>query len=81
VRFFAIINALKLLPYFMLGQFDTSNLEISASLVPVAVVSPLAGAWLVRRMQPAVFYPFMYAMVFLTGVKLIYDGLFAILSG
>jgi uncharacterized membrane protein YfcA len=75
VRFFAIINALKLLPYFMLGQFDTSNLEISASLVPVAIVSPLAGAWLVRRMQPTVFYPFMYAMIFLTALKLISDGL------
>lgn len=76
VRFFAIINALKLVPYFMLGQFDTSNLEISASLFPLAVVSPLAGAWLVRRMRPTIFYPFMYAMVFVTALKLIYDGLF-----
>lgn len=81
VRFFAIINALKLVPYFMLGQFDTSNLETSAALVPAAIISPIAGAWLVKRMRPAVFYPFMYAMVFATAAKLTWDGLVGTFGG
>ncbi len=74
VRFFAIVNLLKVLPYFMLGQLDLSNIEISATLFPVAIVATFAGAWLVHRMRPAVFYPFMYAMVFFTSLKLVWDG-------
>jgi len=75
VIFFAIVNAVKLVPYFALGQFDTTNLSASAVLLPIAPVATLAGAWLVRRMKAEVFYPFMYAMVLIVSLKLIYDGL------
>ncbi|TPW27589.1 sulfite exporter TauE/SafE family protein [Pararhizobium mangrovi] len=75
VRFFAIVNALKLIPYFMLGQFDTSNLEISIALIPVAILATIAGAWLVKRMRPSLFYPLMYAMVFVASLKLVSDGI------
>ena len=34
VLFFAATNAVKLLPYFLLGQFSTENLETSAVLMP-----------------------------------------------
>ncbi len=66
---------MKLIPYFALGQLDTSNLELSAILMPIAPLATLAGAWLVRRMRPEVFYPFMYAMVLIVGAKLVHDGL------
>ncbi len=72
--FFAITNAIKLIPYFALGQFDTTNLAASAVLMPLAPLSTLAGAWLVRRMKPEVFYPLTYATVGLIGVKLVYDA-------
>ncbi|NGN42309.1 sulfite exporter TauE/SafE family protein [Mesorhizobium sp. CGMCC 1.15528] len=72
--FFAITNAVKLIPYFALGQFDTTNLTASAALMPLAPLSTLAGAWLVRRMRPELFYPFTYATVALIAVKLIWDG-------
>ncbi len=72
--FFAITNAVKLVPYFALGQFDTTNLTASAVLMPVAPLATLAGAWLVRRMKPDVFYPFTYATVGLIAIKLIYDA-------
>ncbi len=42
---------------------------------PLAVVAVLAEAALVRRMRPTVFYPFMYALVALVGLRPIYDGL------
>lgn len=74
VRFFAIINAVKLIPYLALGQFDATNLWASLTLMPIAPVATLAGAYIVRQMKPEIFYPFMYVMVFLTALKLIWDG-------
>ncbi len=74
VIFFALTNAIKLVPYFALGQFDATNLAASAILMPIAPVATLAGAWLVRRMRPEVFYPFTYATVAVVAVKLIWDG-------
>ncbi|WP_099865424.1 sulfite exporter TauE/SafE family protein [Pararhizobium haloflavum] len=79
-RFFAVVNAVKVLPYFALGQFDAANLKAAAVLMPVAPLATLAGAWLVRRMKPSVFYPFMYAMVMLAAIKLIWDGVAGISS-
>jgi uncharacterized membrane protein YfcA len=35
----------------------------------------MAGAWLVRRMRPAVFYPFTYATVGIVAVKLLWDSI------
>lgn len=73
--FFAITNAIKLVPYFALGQFDTTNLSASLALAPLAPLATLAGAFLVRRMKPEVFYPFTYATVGLVALKLLWDGL------
>ncbi len=73
--FFAATNALKLVPYFALGQFDTTNLTASAVLMPLAPLSTIAGAWLVRRMRPEIFYPFTYATVAVVAVKLLWDGI------
>lgn len=80
VIFFAIVNAVKLVPYFALGQFDATNLSISAMLIPVAIVATFSGAWIVRRIRAELFYPLMYTMVFVVSLKLIYDGLAAITS-
>lgn len=74
VRFFAILNFVKLGPYFALGQLDTTNLTISATLVPLAIAATAFGGFIVKRMKPDVFYPFMYAMAFIAGLKLAYDG-------
>jgi uncharacterized membrane protein YfcA len=78
VIFFAIVNAIKLVPYFALGQFDASNLAASAVLMPLAPIATFAGAWIVKRMNAAVFYPVMYGMIFIVSVKLIYDGISAL---
>jgi len=75
VAFFAIVNAVKLVPYLALGQFDATNLAASALLAPVAVAFTYLGAWIIRRMRAEVFYPFTYAMTALVGIKLIWDGL------
>ena len=67
------------MPYFALGQFDATNLAASAVLMPLAPLATIAGAWLVRRMRPDVFYPLTYATVGLIALKLIYDGLLNLL--
>ncbi|MCP8894228.1 sulfite exporter TauE/SafE family protein [Shinella daejeonensis] len=79
VRFFAILNFVKLGPYFALGQLDTTNLTISATLVPLAIAATALGGFLVKRMRPETFYPFMYTMALFAGLKLSYDGLAALL--
>lgn len=72
--FFAVVNAVKLIPYFALGQFDATNLSLSAVMFPLAVVSTMAGAWIVARMRAEIFYPYMIGMLLLVSLKLTWDG-------
>jgi uncharacterized protein len=72
--FFAIVNLMKVLPYFWLGQFSRENLTVSLALAPVAVATTLFGVWLVRRIDTARFYKAIYALLVLVGLNLIYEG-------
>ncbi len=74
VVFFAAMNAVKLIPYFALGELDTSNLKAAAALMPVAIIATIAGAAIIKRMRAEIFYPITYALVFLLSLKLIWDG-------
>ena len=71
---FAAVNLIKLAAFFALGQVSFDNFAVSTSLFPIAIAATFAGVWLVRRVQAGVFYKFVYAMTFLIGVKLIWDG-------
>jgi uncharacterized membrane protein YfcA len=73
IRFFFIVNILKLLPYFALGQFDATNLQTSFLLMPIAPIATFCGVWLVKRMRIETFYPLMYVLMFFAGLKLIFD--------
>ena len=77
--FFALMNWIKVLPYFVLGQFSHQNLMASAALAPVAILSTIAGVWLVRRIDAARFYDIIYAITGLIGLKLVWDGARALL--
>jgi uncharacterized protein len=74
VVFFAITNAVKLIPYFALGQFDTANLEAAAVLMPIAPLATLTNAFVVRRMRPQLFYSVSYITVGVVAVKLVWDS-------
>jgi uncharacterized membrane protein YfcA len=78
--FFAAANVLKVPPYLLLGQFSTENLGAAATLFPLAVLSTLAGVWLVRRVTPERFYTLVYALTFLIGLRLVWDGLAELLA-
>ncbi len=73
--FFAAVNAAKVLPYAGLGLIDLRNLVTSALLLPLAPLGVWVGVWLVRRVEPRLFYGLAYLGLFLTGGKLLWDGL------
>lgn len=81
VIYFAAINVLKVLPYFLLGQMDWANMTAAAVLVPVAIAATLAGAFVVKHMRAEIFYPLMYTMVGLVALKLIWDGISGLAGG
>jgi len=74
VVFFAVMNAVKLVPYGWLGLFDARNLATSLVLVPLAPVGIGLGVWMLRRLPQEGFYRIVYAMLGLVGVKLLWDG-------
>ena len=78
VVFFAVINAVKLAPYTWLGLFDATNLTTSLVLLPLAPVGIGLGVLAMRRLSEVWFYRVCYAMVLVVGVKLVWDGLFAL---
>jgi uncharacterized membrane protein YfcA len=72
--FFAAVNAMKVAPYFALGQFSTAGLWTSAALIPLAIASNFLGIWLVRRTPQELFYQLAYVMMFLIALELIRQG-------
>lgn len=74
VIFFAVLNAVKLVPYAWLGLFDARNLLTSLVLTPLAPLGIVLGVWLMRRLSQQVFYRVAYAMLAIVGLKLLWDG-------
>ena len=74
VVLFTTLNFVKLVPYSLLGQLNGENLMTSLWLAPVG---PL-GVWLGLKLHKIVnenwFYPLCYLFLFITGVKLLWDG-------
>ncbi|MFQ3622178.1 MAG: sulfite exporter TauE/SafE family protein [Acetobacteraceae bacterium] len=75
IVFFAMVNAVKLVPYAWLGVLSPGNLATSAILLPTAPVGVWLGMVLSRRLSDALFYRLVYGLLLLTGVKLLHDGL------
>jgi uncharacterized membrane protein YfcA len=72
--FFAAVNAMKIVPYFMLGQFNPRNLSTSLALLPIAVAANFAGVWLVRRTPTEVFYRIAYVLLLMISLTLLWQG-------
>jgi len=79
--FFAAVNAMKILPYFMLGQFSAKNFSTSLALLPLAFLANAAGIWMVRRVPTPIFYRITCALLFLLGLLLLSQGLNHVLRG
>jgi len=72
--FFAIVNGLKLVPYYVLGQFTADNLLYSLILVPLAPVGVKLGHYLVRLSTSSFYYAVVSVCLALIGMKLLWDG-------
>ncbi|MGE3150187.1 MAG: sulfite exporter TauE/SafE family protein [Pseudorhodoplanes sp.] len=72
--YFGIINVMKVVPFFFLGQFSMPNLSTSLALLPFAILTNLAGVWLVRRTPGETFYKIIYVLILLVGLELIRQG-------
>ncbi len=73
--FFFVVNLSKWIPYAWLGLLDMRNMATSLVLLPIAPIGVWVGVRLARRIGQVLFYRFLYAGMFLTGVKLLWDGL------
>jgi uncharacterized membrane protein YfcA len=81
VIFFAIVNALKIGPYFALGQFSAINFATSMVLLPVAVAANALGIYLVRVTPVEMFYRIAYTLVFCVSVMLLWQGVTGLMRG
>jgi uncharacterized membrane protein YfcA len=80
IIFFALVNVMKLAPYFALGQFSPRTLATSSALLPLAIASNVLGLWLARRTPTELFYKITYLLMFLISLALIWQGATALRS-
>jgi hypothetical protein len=72
---FFIVNLSKWLPYAWLGLLDLRNMSTSLVLLPLVPAGVWIGIRIARRVSPVLFYKLLYGGMFLTGCKLLWDGL------
>jgi uncharacterized membrane protein YfcA len=75
VIFFSVVNAVKLVPYAMLGQLSPANMSVTLYLIPLAPLGVWMGVWGVKRLPVDIFYKIIYSLIFGVGLKLLYDGI------
>ena len=71
---FAYINAVKLIPYYLLGQINLASLEKVLVLMPIAAASVFVGVRLVKWLPERLFFQLVTWALLLVSVKLMWDG-------
>ena len=74
IIFFAVVNYIKVIPYAILGQLNVGNLTTSLVLSPLAFFGVWLGVRLHHKLSEKWFYQICYVLLFVTGIKLLYDG-------
>jgi uncharacterized membrane protein YfcA len=78
VIFFTVVNYVKLIPYYFLGQLNSDNLLTSLALAPLAPLGVWLGIKLHDRVNERLFYNLAYFFLLVTGAKLLIDGILAL---
>lgn len=69
---FAYVNAIKLVPYYFLGQLSSEHLKMAAVLMVPAALAVFAGARLVRILPERLFFRLVTWALLLVSLKLIW---------
>lgn len=72
---FSYINAIKLIPYYLLGQLNIQNLQITAYLFAPAIAAVFVGVRLVKILPEKLFFRIVVWMLLLISLRLIWAGL------
>ena len=72
---FAVVNAVKLVPYWALGQLSPANLKVALVLMPAAAFAVLAGVRLVRLLPEKLFFTLVTWALLAVSLRLIWTGL------
>jgi hypothetical protein len=75
VFFFTVVNAVKLVPFAMLGQLNFTNLGTALVLMPLAPLGVWLGVRVNRWISDVVFRRFTLALMFILGCRLLFEGL------
>jgi uncharacterized membrane protein YfcA len=76
--FFAVVNFVKLFPYYFLGQLALDNLLLSLVLLPLAPLGVAIGHRLVKSTDPQLYYRIISFFLIVLGGVLIVEGLRAL---
>jgi len=74
VIFFALMNLMKIAPYFALDQFSSRTLATSLALLPLAIATNVLGIWLVHKTPTEQFYRIAYLLMLLISLTLLWQG-------
>jgi uncharacterized membrane protein YfcA len=72
--YFFILNTAKLPAYAFSGQFSHASPMFALQFLPLVVLGALAGVWLNRRISDKLFTRVVYAVTFILGWYVLYDG-------
>lgn len=70
---FAIVNAVKLVPYWQLGQFSSFDTSLVLWLAPVSLLGAVAGRRVTEFIPEWLFYRLIQVALMILSLKLVYD--------
>lgn len=71
---FAYVNAIKLVPYWFLGQLSAENLHVAAALLVPAALAVFVGVRLVRIVPTQLFFKIVVWALLLISLRLIWEA-------
>ena len=74
VIFFALMNLMKIVPYFALDEFSPRTLATSLALLPLAIATNFLGIWLVHKTPTKQFYRIAYLLMLFISLTVLWQG-------
>ena len=72
---FSYCNAIKLIPYYFLGQIGLQSLKLAVSLMIPACIAVYIGVLMIKRIPEKLFFKIIAYALLIISTKLIWDGL------